>query len=231
MILDNQGIFIDSSITSEIKKYFEMGFLRGVTTNPTIMAKDGLKGGYEEVKNRSKEISDLVKPFPVSIELLTNDVSKMYDQAKDFASINENVVIKVPIHGPKGELDNLKLIKELEESKIAVNATAMMNCQQSLFAAMSGASYISIFCGRVNNMGYESKEELSKTRKILDNFKLKSKIIACSLREVINVTDWFLAGADIVTIPPSFFRQLIVHPYSKETIQMFLNDANKIVDK
>ena len=99
----------------------------------------------------------------------------MYDQAKDFASINENVVIKVPIHGPKGELDNLKLIKELEESKIAVNATAMMNCQQSLFAAMSGASYISIFCGRVNNMGYESKEELSKTRKILTILNLNRR--------------------------------------------------------
>lgn len=229
--MDNQGIFIDSSVTSEIKKYFEMGFIRGVTTNPTIMAKDGLKGGYDEVKNRAREISDLVKPYPVSIELLTNDIDEMYKQAKEFASINENIVIKVTIHGPNGELENLKLIKELEENQISVNATAMMSCQQSLFAAMAGASYVSIFCGRVNNMGYNSREELSKTKKIIDKFKLKSKIIACSLREVINVSDWFLAGADIVTIPPSFFRQLIVHPYSKETVQMFLDDANKIIEK
>lgn len=228
-MLTNKGIFIDTSITSEIKKYCQMGFIRGVTTNPTIMSKDGLKGGYEEIKKRTKEISDLAMPYPVSVELLTNDTSQMYEQAKDLASINENIVIKVTIHGPNGELDNLKLIKELEENQISVNATAIMNSQQSLFAAMSGASYVSIFCGRVNNMGYDSREEIKKTRILLDKFNLKSNIIACSLREVINVTDWFIAGADIVTIPPQFFDALIIHPYSKETIKMFLSDSDKLM--
>ncbi len=227
----NEGIFIDTSITSELRKYHQMGWVRGITTNPTIMAKDGLKGGYEEVKNRIKEISNLVMPYPVSVELLTNEVNKMFDQAMDLASINQNIVIKVTIHGPKGELDNLKLIKELEENEISVNATAIMNCQQSLIAAMSGASYVSIFCGRVNNMGYDSREEIKKTKILLDKFKLKSKIIACSLREVINVTDWFIAGADIVTIPPKFFEGLIIHPYSKETIKMFLSDSDKLMNK
>ncbi len=225
-----KGIFIDTSITSEISKYHQMGFIRGVTTNPTIMAKDGLKGGYEEIKNRTKEISDLVMPYPVSVELLTNEVSQMFDQAKDLAQINKNIVIKVTIHGPNGELDNLKLIKELEENKIPVNATAMMNSQQSLIAAMSGASYVSIFCGRVNNMGYDSREEVKKTRILLDKFNLKANIIACSLREVINVTDWFISGADIVTIPPEFFESLIIHPYSKETIKMFLSDSFKLMN-
>lgn len=230
-MLLNKGIFIDTSITSQISKFHEMGFIRGVTTNPTIMKKDGLEGGYQEIKNRIKEISDLIKPYPVSVELLTNEVNKMFDQAKDLASINENIVIKVTIHGPNGELDNLKLIKELEENQILVNATAIMNCQQCLFAAMSGASYVSIFCGRVNNMGYDSREEIKKTKVLIDKFSLKSNIIACSIREVINVTDWFIAGADIVTIPPKFFEELIIHPYSKETIEMFLSDSKKLMNK
>ena len=226
-----KGIFIDSSKVAEIKHFYDMGFVRGVTTNPTIMSKDGLSGGYEAIKSKAKEISNLVMPYPVSIELLNNNLKEMFEQAKNFAEINKNIVIKVPIHGPEGELSNLNLIKELEENSISVNATAIMNCQQALFAAFSGATYVSIFCGRVNNMGYDSTLELKKTRTLVDKFKLKTNIIACSLREGINVPDWFLAGADIVTIPPQFISKLLINPYSKETIKMFLNDANKLIDQ
>lgn len=226
-----QGIFIDSSIPSEISKYYAMGFIRGVTTNPTILSKDGLKGGFGAIKNRIKEISELVKPYPVSVELLTNDPKEMFSQALELHAINPNVVIKVTIHGPNGELDNLKIIKDLEANSIPVNATAMMNAQQCLLAAMSGASYISLFCGRINNIGYDSKAELKKIRLLIDKFNLDAKIIACSLREIINISDWFISGADIVTIPPVFYKQLIVHPYSKETIQMFLKDASSLLKK
>jgi transaldolase len=94
-------------------------------------------------------------------------------------------------------------------------------------AALAGASYVSLFCGRVNNMGYNSAEELSKLRNLIDSFDLKAQIIAASTREILNVVEWLDAGAHIVTVLPKFINGMIVHPYTKETVQQFLNDAAK----
>lgn len=224
-----QGIYIDSSIFSEIEKYYKKGFIRGVTTNPSIMVKDGLDKGLENIKKTSIKIANLVNPYPVSIEVLSEDHGLAKEQATEFSSWAPNIVIKLTIHGPNGKPDNLSLIKELSEKDISINATAMMSIQQCFLAAAAGASYVSLFCGRVNNMGYDSRLELGKLRNLIDKFSYKSKIIACSLREASNVMDWLASGAHIVTVPPSFIDMLIVHPYSKETIQMFLEDASKLI--
>jgi len=223
------SIFIDSSIISEIEKYYEMGIIRGVTTNPTIMLKDGITGGMVGIKERSIQIAKLVDPYPVSVEVMTNEPLKMIEQAVEFSSWADNINIKITIHGPAGETDNVRIIHELEtKHDVRVNATAMMSAQQCLLAAMAGASYVSIFGGRVNNMGYNSCEEVKKLRRLLDNFNLKSKIIVGSTREVLNIIEWLDAGAHIVTAAPSLLEGMIIHPYSKETVQMFLNDAKKL---
>ena len=126
-------------------------------------------------------------------------------------------------------MNNLEVVNELEKKhNIRVNVTAMMSAQHCLLASLAGATYLSIFGGRVNNMGYNVCEERMKLRKILDDFELKSKIIVGSTREILNIIEWLGAGARVVTVLPNLLSGMIVHPYSKETIQMFLADAAKI---
>lgn len=223
------AIFLDTSKIKEIEKYHKMGIIRGVTTNPTIILKDGVTGGLKGIKQQTIKIAQLIAPYPVSVEVTTNDPIDMVKQAREFARWAENVVVKITIHGPNGELENLEVTHALETNyNVRVNVTAMMSAQQCLLAAMAGASYVSIFCGRVNNMGYNACDELSKLRNVLDQFGLKSQIIAASTREILNVIEWLEAGAHIVTVQPNLLEGMIVHPYSKETVRMFLNDAMKI---
>jgi len=154
---------------------------------------------------------------------------QMIEEAKDFATWAKNVNVKIPIHGPNGELENLEVINELENKhNVRINVTAMMSAQQCFLAAMAGATYVSLFGGRVNNMGYNSIDEIKKLRLLLDDFDLKAKIIMGSTREVLNIVEWLVAGAHIVTATPKLIEGMIVHPYSKETVQMFLNDAIKV---
>jgi transaldolase len=222
------SIFLDSSKMEDIKKYHAMGIIRGVTTNPTILLKEGVKGGMAGVKARTIEIAQHVAPYPVSVEVTSNDKKEMLSQARDIATWASNINVKITIHGPNGELDNLAVIHELEtKHNIRVNVTAMMSAQQCLLAAMAGATYVSIFCGRVNNMGYDAVSEVRILRNLLDQHGLKAKIIAASTREILNITQWLSAGAHIVTVVPQFMDGMIVHPYSKETVKMFLDDAAK----
>jgi len=222
------AIFIDTGKIEEIKKYHEMGIIRGVTTNPTILVKDGVTGGLEGVKKRSIEIAKLINPLPLSVEVTSNQTERMLDQAIEFSQWADNINVKITIHGPNGELDNVKVIHELENNRdVRVNVTAMMSAQQCFLAAMAGATYVSIFGGRVNNMGYDSTKEIRKLRDLLDDFKFDSKIIVGSTREVINIIEWLHAGAHIVTCTPKFIEGMIIHPYTKETVQMFLHDGAK----
>jgi transaldolase len=223
------AIFIDTGKIEEIRRFHKMGIIRGVTTNPTILFKDGVKGGMEKLKGLSVAIADLIYPYPLSVELNSNDPKKMLTQAMEFSTWADNIVIKVTVHGPKGELDNMEVIHELEtKHNVRVNVTAMMSAQQCLLAAMAGATYVSIFGGRVNNMGYNAVDEIKKIRKLLDEFKLKAKIIVGSTREILNVIEWLHAGAHIVTVLPKLLEGMLIHPYTKETVQMFLDDAERI---
>ncbi len=222
-------IYLDSTNVSEIEKYHRMGIIRGVTTNPTIMLKDGITGGMSGIEARAKDIARLISPLPVSVEVITNDPYKMLDQAKTFASWAENINVKITVHGPQGELENLEIVHKLESvHDIRVNVTAMMSAQQGLLAALAGATYVSIFGGRVNDMGYNVCEEITKLRKVLDAFGLRAQMIVGSTREVLNVIEWLNAGAHIVTAVPNILKGMLVHPYSKETVQMFLRDGARV---
>ena len=222
------AIFLDTGNMDEIKKYHEMGIIRGVTTNPTILSKEGVKGGMEGVKKRSIEIAEMISPLPLSVEVTTNDMDRMIEQALDFVTWADNINVKITIHGPEGELENLKVIHELETNHdVRINVTAMMSTQQCFLAAMAGATYVSIFGGRVNNMGYNACSEISRLRRLLDSFDLESQIIVGSTREVLNIVEWLDAGAHIVTATPHLIQGMLVHPHSKETVQMFLRDGEK----
>jgi transaldolase len=226
------AIFLDTGNIKEIERFHRMGIIRGVTTNPTILLKDGVKGGMKGIKERTIAIARIVHPLPVSVEVTTNDKEKMLAQALEFARWADNIVVKITIHGPNGELDNLEVIHQLEvKHDVRINVTAMMSAQQGLLAALAGASYVSLFGGRINNMGYNAVGEIQKLRKLLDDFSLKSQMIIGSTREVLNITEWLCAGAHIVTVLPGLLETMIVHPYSKETVQMFLADAAKTEKK
>ena len=219
-------IFLDTGKIAEIEKYMKMGIISGVTTNPTILLKDGVTGGMEGIKERSIQIAKLIHPYPLSVEVTTNEKEKMVEQAKAFSQWSDNIVVKITIHGPNGEMENLEVIHELEtKHNVRVNVTAMMSAQQCLIAALAGASYVSLFGGRVNNMGYNCIDEIKKTRQLIDVLNLKAKIIIGSTREVLNVIEWLVAGAHIVAVVPNLIEGMIVHPYSKETVQQFLRDA------
>jgi transaldolase len=222
------AIFLDTGKIEDVLKFMEMGIIRGVTTNPTILLKSGVTGGKEAIRKRSIEIAKMIKPYPLSVEVTTNERQKMIEQARDFGQWAENINVKITVHGPNGELENFEVAHQLEtRHNIRVNMTAMMSAQQCLLGALAGATYVSLFGGRVNNMGYNCIEEIRKGRKVLDDQGLKAKIIVGSTREVLNVIEWLEAGAHIVTVVPGLIKGMIVHPYSKETVQMFLEDAKK----
>lgn len=222
------SIFLDTGNLVEIERFHRMGVLRGVTTNPTILLRDGVKGGMKAIETRAREIARLIAPYPLSVEVTSNDPQVMMRQALTFAEWADNIAVKITIHGPEGELDNLQVVHELETvHNVRVNVTAMMSAQQCLLAALAGATYVSIFGGRVNNMGYNVCGEISKLRRLLDQLVLGSQIIVGSTREVLNIVEWLEAGAHIVTVMPQLLEGMLVHPYSKETVKAFLLDAAK----
>jgi transaldolase len=222
------AIFLDTGKIEDVEKYMRMGIIRGVTTNPTILLKSGVTGGKTEIRKRCAEIAKIIAPFPLSVEVTTNDPADMIRQGREFAGWADNVIVKITIHGPEGELENLEVVHALETNhSVRVNVTAMMSAQQCLLAALAGATFVSLFGGRVNNMGYNCIEEIRKTRRVLDAQGLKAKIIIGSTREVLNVIEWLEAGAHIVTVVPELLKGMIIHPYSKETVRMFLEDARK----
>ena len=222
------SIFLDTGNLEEIKRFHRMGIIRGVTTNPTILLREGVTGGMCGIEAASKKIAGMIAPLPLSVEVTTNERDQAIRQALTFAGWADNINVKVTIHGPEGELENLEIIHELEtKHDVRVNTTAMMSAQQCFVAALAGTTYVSIFGGRVNNMGYNACDEIGKLRRVLDQAGLKAQIIVGSTREVLNVIEWIEAGAHIVTVAPKLLEGMIVHPYSKETVQMFLRDAAK----
>ena len=213
-------IFLDSGDVTKIEKYANV--ISGVTTNPTIMKRSGIKD--------VREFVDIVSDYqiPISLEITTNSsVDEMIAEGERLASLSQYVNVKVPIHGPYGELLNLEVIKELSMRGIDVNVTAMMSAQQCFIANELGARYLSLFGGRINDMGHSAIEEIKKTVVLLRrrNIFPIAEIIIGSVREASNVIDWLVAGANIVTVTPELIDKIIIHPFTKETVQMFLKDA------
>jgi transaldolase len=219
-------IFIDSASITEIGKWLKMGIVDGVTTNPSIMLKDGVYN----IEAGAKDIAALVNPRPVSVEVTTNDLDEMITQARKFASWAPNIAVKIPQETQDG-VPCYGVIKQLESEGIKVNATIAMSLGQVMLAAKAGATYISIFAGRISDEGGNSPEVINNAVNWLERWNYKSKIIVGSIREAINIQDAALAGAHIITIPPEFLTRLADHKYSRATVKQFVDDAQKALEK
>jgi len=223
-------LFLDTGNLEEIEKYLKLKLVDGVTTNPTIMKKSGVIGGFNAIKERSIAIANLINPLPLSVETSSPDGHKkeLLEQAREFAGWAKNINVKITFTDQLGN-SNTDVIRQLATEKIIVNATAMMSVSQCFLAAKSGARYVSIFLGRVANMGYDPIIETRRLRTLLDRIGLEAQIIAASSREALNVIQWFEAGAHIVTVTPNLLRPCIDHPYTRETVAMFDGDAEEWV--
>ena len=218
-------IFIDSASVTEIEKWLNMGVIDGVTTNPSIMLKDDVY----DAEDGAKEISALVNPRPVCVEVTTNDLGEMLTQAQRFASWAPNIVVKIPQITQDG-IPCYGVIRQLESEGIKVNATVAMSLGQVILAAKVGATYISIFAGRVADEGGNAPEVIRNSVDWLERWKYKSKIIVGSIRGVIDIQQAAVAGAHIITIPPQFLTKMADHKYTRETVRQFITDAQKALE-
>lgn len=219
-------IFIDSASTTEIKKWLNTGVVDGVTTNPSIMLKDGVY----DVEVGAREIADLVYPLPVSVEVTTNDLDEMLSQAREFASWAPNMVIKIPQITQYG-IPCYGIINQLEGEGIKVNATAAMSFSQVILAAKAGATYASIFTGRVSDEGGNAAEVIRNSVEWLERWQFKSRLIIGSIRSVNDILTAAIAGAHIITIPPQFLDKMADHKYTRETVKQFVDDAIKALGR
>jgi transaldolase len=215
-------IFIDSANPKEIEKWVRYGIADGVTTNPTIMLKDGIT----DMKKGAKEIAALLNGKPVSVEVITDNPEEMLSQAREFSSWAKNIVIKIPIINQFGE-PCLEVINTLENEGIRVNATGGLSFGQMALSTKAGATYSSIFAGRVADEGSDPWELVSMSVEWLEFWGYKTKIIVGSIRNVIDIQNAAVAGAHVVTVPPQFLTKWVDHKYSRETIKQFMDDAKK----
>jgi len=205
--------FIDTADVSEIKEAHALGILDGVTTNPSLIKKSGRP--FDEV---AREICSLV-PGPVSLEVTSIECDGMLSEADKLLKYGENVVIKLPLI-PEG----LKACKRLSEQGVKTNVTLCFQPVQALLAAKAGATYISPFVGRLDDLGQDGMSIIPQIRQIYDNYGFETEILVASIRNPIHVLDAALVGADVATIPFSVFKQLVHHPLTDKGLAQFLAD-------
>lgn len=215
-------IFLDTADLTEIRKWQAYSILDGVTTNPSIMLK---YGGYD-MEVRAKEICQLVHPCPVSVEVTTNDHAEMLAQGRLFATWADNVVVKIPVINESGE-PSLDVVRTLVDESIKVNMTACLSFGQVVLGAKAGATYISIFGGRISDEGHDAAEVIRNAAEWLSHWDYPSEIIVGSIRTAMDIQEAVLAGAHIVTTPPQLLQKFIDHHYSRETVRGFNEDAQK----
>lgn len=209
-------IFIDSANIDEIREISEMGLLAGVTTNPTLVAKEG-----RDFKAVVREICELVNG-PISAEVISLDASNMVKEAQELASIHPNVVIKIPISE-----DGLKAIHILSEQGIKTNATLIFSAPQALLAARAGAAFVSPFIGRIDDTGNNGLAVLEDIVTIFNQYLIQTEIIAASIRHPMHVVEAAKIGSHIATIPYQVLKQMVRHPLTDAGIARFLEDWKK----
>jgi len=215
-------IFMDSADVKQIKTWLAQGVVDGVTTNPSIMFKDGIS----DLHGGALSISRLLGDRPLSVEVTTNDLAAMLEEARVLASWAQNIVVKIPVINEYGE-SCLGVIHQLAQEGISVNATAILSFNQAMLAAKAGATYVSIFAGRVADEGNDPGGLIKDVRQWLDDWALPARIIVGSIRAVMDIQNAALSGAHIITIPPQFLPKMVDHKYTRDTVRQFVQDAEK----
>lgn len=209
--------FIDTADVEEIREANSLGVLDGVTTNPSLIAKSGRK--FRDVIEEVCEIVD----GPVSAEVIAVDKDGIVKEGRELAKIAPNIVVKVPLI-----TEGIKALKVLSGEGIKTNVTLCFSSVQALLAAKNGATYISPFIGRLDDINHEGMEGIREIRQIYDNYGYETKILAASIRGTLHIRDAALVGADVVTVPFSIFQKIIKHPLTDIGLERFLKDWEKV---
>jgi transaldolase len=208
-------IFLDTADLKEIRRAAEAGLIDGVTTNPSLLAKSA---GGRDAKDIFKEIAEIVDG-PVSAEVVGLDADTMVSEGKRLAALHPNIVIKVPLTE-----DGLKACRRLRMDGIGVNVTLCFSPLQALLAAKAGATFISPFVGRLDDIAHDGMDLISQIRQIYDNYRMETEILVASVRHPQHVVESAMLGADCATIPPKVLWQLAKHPLTDRGIEAFLKD-------
>ena len=212
--------FIDTANIDQIREAASLGILDGVTTNPTLISRE--EGKPEEIL---KEICEIVDG-PISAEVVSLDWEGMVREGRELAKLHKNIVIKIPVCK-----DGLKAVKVLSAENIPTNVTLVFTPLQALLAARAGASFISPFVGRLDDIMSEGMESVSQIVQIFNNYDIETEIIVASIRNPLHVLDAALMGADIATIPFKVIEQLVKHPLTDKGIDQFLKDWEKVKNR
>lgn len=213
-------LFIDTANVEEIKEIDQWGVICGVTTNPSLIAKEG-----RDFKEVVKEITDIVDG-PISAEVISLDSKGMVDEARELVKIHPNIVIKIPM-----TKEGLKAVKTLSDEGVKTNVTLIFSASQALLAARSGATYVSPFVGRLDDIGNEGIYIIEDIVQIFNVHGIETEIIAASIRHPVHVLDAAKAGAHISTIPYKVFEQMLSHPLTDLGIDRFLKDWEGVQNK
>lgn len=208
--------FIDTGDINEIREAYSWGLIDGVTTNPSLVAQSGI-----DQKQLLIQISEIVNG-PISAEVIATDAKGMLSEAYELAKINDNIVIKLPM-----TKDGMIACHELTQNEIKTNITLVFSANQALLAAKNGATYVSPFIGRLDDIGQTGMQLIAEIKDIYDNYAYQTKILAASIRHVDHVKTSALVGADVATIPFKVLNQLFSHPLTKAGLEKFLADHAK----
>ena len=210
--------FIDTGNIEEINQANEWGIIDGVTTNPSLMAQTG-----RSQKEVVKDICHIIDG-PVSVEVIATDKKNMIEEGLQLTKIHENVVVKLPLTEA-----GIAACKVLTEQEVKTNVTLCFSANQALLAAKNGATYISPFVGRIDDIGHNGMELIREIREIYDNYAFPTKILAASIRHSTHVTDAALSGADVATMPYKVIKGLFSHPLTDRGLAAFLADHQKSI--
>ncbi|MFQ5551034.1 MAG: fructose-6-phosphate aldolase [Gemmatimonadales bacterium] len=211
--------FLDTANLTDIHWAVQAGLIDGVTTNPSLMAKDV---GDIEPEDVIREICSIVDG-PVSAEVVAVEADSMYEEGRALAALADNIVVKIPMIE-----DGLVATRKLAHDGINVNMTLCFSSLQCLVAAKAGARYVSPFVGRVDDVGQEGMTIISEARQIFDNYGIDTEILAASMRHPRHVAEAALIGADVATIPTAVLKQMLLHPLTDRGLDKFLNDWGKV---
>ena len=213
-------IFLDSADLTEIRAAMDAGLIDGITTNPSLLAK--VAGADHEPREILEEICRTV-PGPISAEVVATDTESMLREGRKLAKVADNIVVKLPL-----TQDGLRACRQLREDDIHVNVTLCFSATQALLAAKAGATYISPFIGRMDDISADGMELIRQIRQIYDNYGFETAILAASIRHPIHVIESAMVGADVATMPYKVLQQLLQHPLTDRGLEGFLADWAKL---